>query len=126
MRRKLLVFMTCLTFMAPTVLPISQRMLAQDNPAQTAPQPVVAQQQPQPVQPREYRSARARRSYERETRPRHHHHISRQEVIFLAAVAATPMGIGALAGGARGLAIGSIVGGWGAFGAHHLWKHLHR
>lgn len=32
------------------------------------------------------------------------------------------MGIGALAGGPKGLAIGAIVGGWGAYGAHRLWR----
>jgi hypothetical protein len=124
MKRKLLVLITCITLMTPSVLPISERMLAQDNPAQSAPQPAVAQEQAAPTP--QYQSTKDRRSYERETRTRHHHRITKEEVIFLAAVAATPMGIGALAGGARGLAIGSIVGGWGAFGAHHLWKHLHR
>jgi hypothetical protein len=121
MKRKLIVLLTCVAFMTPSVLPMSQTMLAQDNPSQSAPPPTVAQDQAGP----RYASARERRSYERETQTRHHHRITRDEVIFLAAVAATPMGIGALAGGARGLAIGSIVGGWGAYGAHHLWKHLH-
>jgi len=35
------------------------------------------------------------------------------------------MGIGAIAGGAHGLAIGTIVGGWAAFGGHYLWNKLH-
>ncbi len=39
----------------------------------------------------------------------------------MGAVAGTSMGIGALAAGAHGLAIGAIVGGWGAFAAHKLY-----
>src|SRR5690349_25178087 len=99
MKRKLVAMIICQAFMTPSVLPISQRMLAQDNPAQSAPQPAVAQEQAAPAP--QYQSTRDRRSYERETRTRRHHKITKQEVIFLAAVAATPMGIGALAGGAR-------------------------
>lgn len=60
-------------------------------------------------------------SYERETRTRRHPRISKQEVAFMVAIAGTSMGIGALAGGAKGLAIGSIVGGWGAYAGHRLW-----
>ena len=65
-----------------------------------------------------------RRSYERET-GRRHHGISKKEVIFLSAIAGTSMGIGAIAAGAHGLAIGTIVGGWAAFGGHFLWNKLH-
>jgi hypothetical protein len=65
-----------------------------------------------------------RRSYERET-GRRHHSISKKELIFLGAIAGTSMGIGAIAAGAHGLAIGTIVGGWAAFGGHFLWKQLH-
>lgn len=65
-----------------------------------------------------------RRSYERET-GRRHHGISKKEVIFLGAIAGTSMGIGAIAAGAHGLAIGTIVGGWGAFAGHFLWNKLH-
>jgi len=65
-----------------------------------------------------------RRSYERET-GRRHHSISKKEVIFLGAIVGTSMGIGAIAGGAHGLAIGTIVGGWAAFGGHYLWNKLH-
>jgi hypothetical protein len=62
-----------------------------------------------------------RRSYERETRTRRHSGISKNEKIFMVAVAGTSMGIGALAGGGTGLAIGAIVGGWGAYASHRLW-----
>jgi hypothetical protein len=65
-----------------------------------------------------------RRSYERET-GRRHPRISKKEVVFLAAIAGTSMGIGAIAAGAHGLAIGTIVGGWAAFGGHFLWNKLH-
>jgi len=40
----------------------------------------------------------------------------------MAAIAGTSMGIGALAGGGRGLAIRAIVGGWGAYAGHRLWN----
>jgi hypothetical protein len=42
--------------------------------------------------------------------------------VLLAGIAGTSMGIGALAGGAKGLAIGAIVGGWGASAGHRLWS----
>lgn len=124
MKRKVIALLTCLALMTPGFLPSGHHSavaMAQTTPTEAPPQNV---NQDQSTPPRHYRSTRERRSYERETRVRHHH-ITKQEVIFLAAVAGTPMGIGAIAGGARGLAIGSIVGGWGAFGAHYLWKHVH-
>ena len=34
------------------------------------------------------------------------------------------MGIGGLAGGGIGLAVGAIVGGWGAYATHKLWHWL--
>ncbi len=126
MKRKLTAILTCLALMTPGFLPIGHQpsvALAQTTPTQPTPAQNYSQDDSTPP-PRHYRSTRERRSYERETRTRHHR-ITKQEVIFLAAVAGTPMGIGAIAGGARGLAIGSIVGGWGAFGAHYLWRHMH-
>ncbi len=68
--------------------------------------------------------AARRRSYERETGRRHHPRITKKEMIFLGAIAGTSMGIGAIAGGAKGLAIGTIVGGWAAFAGHVLWNKL--
>ena len=56
---------------------------------------------------------------------RRHHHISRGEVIMMAAVAGTSMSIGAIAGGGTGLAIGALVGGWSAYAVHRLWRHIH-
>ena len=66
--------------------------------------------------------AAQRRSYEREVRGRRRSGISKKEVAMMAAFAGTSMGIGALAGGAKGLAIGALVGGWGAYVGHRLWR----
>jgi hypothetical protein len=80
--------------------------------------------EPQASQPT-YRPSRAsRRSYAREARQKRHHHITKGEIAFMAGIAGTSMGIGALAGGAKGLAIGSIVGGWGAYVGHRLWHKI--
>ena len=78
--------------------------------------------QPYPPQPTYGQSRASRRSYARETRSHRHHRITKGEIAFMAAIAGTSMGIGALAGGGRGLAIGAIVGGWGAYLGHRLWK----
>lgn len=71
----------------------------------------------------------ARRSRLRRLKPRRaanpagrHYGVSQREAIFLVAIVGSCMGIGALAGGAKGLAIGALVGGWGAFVAHKLIK----
>ena len=80
--------------------------------------------QPQTSQPTYRQSRASRRSYARETRRNHRHHITKGEIAFMAGIAGTSMGIGALAGGARGLAIGSIVGGWGAYVGHRLWNKI--
>ena len=77
--------------------------------------------QPYSPQPAHGQSSASRRSYARETHQRRRH-ISKGEIAFMAAIAGTSMGIGALAGGGRGLAIGAIVGGWGAYAGHRLWK----
>ncbi len=78
----------------------------------------------QSEQPSQNQSAARRRSYEREVGRRHSSGISKKEMLFLAGIAGTSMGIGAIAGGAKGLAIGSIVGGWGAYAGHRLWKKI--
>ena len=80
--------------------------------------------QPYPPQPTHGQSRASRRSYGRESRSHHHHHITKGEIAFMAAIAGTSMGIGALAGGGRGLAIGAIVGGWGAYAGHRLWNRI--
>ncbi len=64
---------------------------------------------------------RRNRSYARETRAQRHTGISKGEKVFLVSIVGTSMGIGALAGGPKGLAIGAIVGGWGAYAGHRLW-----
>jgi hypothetical protein len=106
------------------------REAAQANPpavAKAAPPPAApaAQQVVTPQTTRPQANAARRRSYEREVHGRRHSRISKKEWVLLGALAGSSMGIGALAGGAHGLAIGAIVGGWSAFAAHHLWKHLH-
>lgn len=91
------------------------------NPPAAAPaKPAGQAQTPQSERPQP--TAAQRRSYEREVHPqRHRSRISKKEWLFMGAVAGTSMGIGALAAGAHGLAIGAIVGGWGAFAAHKLY-----
>jgi len=79
-------------------------------------------QTPQSVRPQ---SSKQRRSYEREVRPRHRStRISKGEMAFMAGIAGTSMGIGAIAGGGVGLAIGAIVGGWGAYVGHRIWNYV--
>ena len=91
------------------------------NPPAAAPgQPAAQAQTPQTERPQA--TAVQRRSYEREVHPRRRHSgISKKEWLFMGAVAGTSMGVGAIAAGAHGLAIGAIVGGWGAFAAHKLY-----
>ncbi len=100
-------------------------LLAQPNAPKAAVAPSSSQtldtQEPQIVR---LQSRARRRSYEGETHRHRHSGISKKEVAFMAAIAGTSMGIGALAGGAKGLAIGAIVGGWGAYAGHRLWKRL--
>lgn len=106
-----------LSLLLPEVLSAQQTGTARANatnvPAVAAPQSAsgTSAQNPQSTRPR---SSTQRRSYEREVKPRHHR-ISKGEIAFMAALAGTSMGVGALAGGAKGLAIGSIVGGWAAY-----------
>lgn len=85
-------------------------------------QPAAQSETPQATRPQPRRAER--RSYEREVRSRRHRGLSKNEWVFLGAVAGTSMGIGALAGGAHGLAIGAIVGSWGAFAAHKLYHFI--
>jgi hypothetical protein len=72
----------------------------------------------------QYQSPPRPRPYRRETRRRRHSRISKEEVVVMTAVAGSSMGIGALAGGGIGLAVGAIVGGWGAYTTHKLWHWL--
>ena len=96
---------------------------ASASPAQPVSGRAAQETETRPSETRPQRTTQ-RRSYERET-GRRHHSISKKEVIFLGAIVGTSMGIGAIAGGAHGLAIGTIVGGWAAFGGHYLWNKLH-
>ena len=83
-------------------------------------QPARQAQTPQTERPQA--TAAQRSSYKREVHPRRHRsRISKKEWLFMGAVAGTSMGVGAIAAGAHGLAIGAIVGGWGAFAAHKLY-----
>jgi hypothetical protein len=72
----------------------------------------------------QYQSPPPPRPYPRETGRRRHRRISKEEVVVMTAVAGNSMGIGALAGGGMGLAVGAIVGGWGAYATHKLWHWL--
>src|SRR5579859_4074482 len=127
MKRKLILLISCLTVMTLWLLPMGQptpQGLAQEAQAQPSSQQVGTQYEPN--YSRHYQSTRERRSYERETHKRRHYHITKGEVLTLATVAAVPMGIGAVAAGGRGLAIGAIVAGPSTVAAHYIWKHFHR
>ncbi len=126
MDRKLLVTILAASLLLPGAFWAGQntRQTASANspasPSASGAQQASAQaQQPQtaPARPQ----AR-RRSYERETNGRQRSGISKKEKVFLAAIAGTSMGIGAIAGGGKGLAIGAIVGGWAAYAGHRFWK----
>lgn len=130
MKRSILIVTLCLTLLVPSLLgadgpdagPAAKKpassLTASNTPA-AAPQ----DQQPTTVRPN---STAQQRSYEREVRPRHRRHISKGEIVFMAGIAGTSMGIGALAGGGAGLAIGAIVGGWGAYVGHRIWHWVNK
>jgi hypothetical protein len=125
MTKKILIAILTFGLVIPAFVIAQQRSTQAVNPSNA---PAVAQpsapagqdQTAQTERPQPQTSAQ-RRSYERETHTRRHHGISKKEWVFLGAVAGTSMGVGALAGGAHGLAIGAIVGGWGAYAAHRMW-----
>jgi hypothetical protein len=131
MQRRLLIGMLCLTLVTPAMLVAegesgtstarnTERALQQPNPPASAPQ----DQQPSSVRPN---ATPQQRSYEREVHARRRHsHISRGEVVFMGAIAGTSMGIGAIAGGGAGLAIGALVGGWGAYAGHRFWHFFNK
>jgi hypothetical protein len=129
MSRKLFAVILTLGLVLPELILAQQKPANQaiqpyqDPPAAAQPAPPAAQAEtPQTERPQP--TAAQRRSYEREVHGRRRHHISKKEWIFLGAVAGTSMGIGALAGGAHGLAIGAIVGGWGAYAAHKFYHFI--
>ena len=120
-----------------TVLTVSLLVLLLPNAMLSEPQavrPIPARTadamapQSSPTTPAQGSHAAARRvphpSYQQGAHSRRHPKISKKEVAFMAAIAGTSMGIGALAGGGKGLAIGAIVGGWAAYAGHRLWKWL--
>ena len=130
MNRQLLATFLLVSLLSPGVL------LAQVTPANKAPatlrasanpqdqQPTYAQsEQPSSVRPQ---SRAQRRSYARETQVRRHHGMSKEEKILLVGIAGSSMGIGALAAGGTGLAVGAIVGGWGAYLGHHVYHWVKR
>lgn len=105
-----------LALLFPTTL-VAQHLNAQNSASSSS------ATTPQSSPPRSARSETARRhSYQRETKARRHPHVSKGEIAFMAAIAGTSMGIGALAAGGKGLAVGAIVGGWGAYAGHRLWN----
>jgi len=107
------------TFLAASLL-VSEALLI------TQPTVLVAAQDTSvpapPPRPSKVRPQHA--SYVRQTHARRHSRITKKQIAVMAAVAGTSMGIGALAGGGKGLAIGAIVGGWGAYLGRHLWARL--
>lgn len=125
MTKRILIAILTLGLVMPEIFVAQQRPAQAVNPsnppAAAQPSAPAAQDQPPQTERPQPQTTAQRRSYERETRARHHRRISKQEWIFLGAVAGTSMGVGALAGGAHGLAIGAIVGGWGAYAAHRMW-----
>jgi hypothetical protein len=90
--------------------------------ASAPPQGSASSEQPKSERPQP--SPRQQRSYQRETHNQDHGRISKKEWLFLGAVAGTSMSIGAIAAGGKGLAIGTLVGGWAAYGAHRVWRWL--
>jgi hypothetical protein len=129
MSRKLFAVILTLGLIVPEVILAQQKRAktiqpdADPSAAAQPSRPAAQTETPQSVRPQAPTTAQ-RRSYEREIRGRRHRGISKKEWIFLGAVAGTSMGIGALAGGAHGLAIGAIVGGWGAFAAHKFYHFI--
>lgn len=131
MQRKLLIGMLCMTLLTSAMLVAENESsastarntagaLQQPNPPAAAPQ----DQQPTSTRPN---ATPQQRSYEREVHSRRRHsHISRGEMVFMGAIAGTSMGIGAIAGGGVGLAIGAIVGGWGAYAGHRFWHFFNK
>ena len=125
MRRKLVSAFLVTTMLVPGLLlaQTDTRPVTTANAQPAAPAPPPAQNTAQTRESVRPQPTSQRRSYERETRGRRRHSgISKKEVAFMAAIAGTSMGIGALAAGGEGLAIGAIVGGWGAYAGHRIWR----
>ena len=123
MLRKSFGVMLACSLILPELLLAQQaatRTVAQNQPAAASSQQSSdpGGQTPETVRPQ---SRAQQRSYQREVKPRHRS-ISKGEVAFMAGIAGTSMGIGAIAGGGVGLAIGAIVGGWGAYVGHRVWN----
>jgi hypothetical protein len=130
MMRGFLIGTLCVTLLIPTLLVAegpeagqaaiepTSFLLAANSPT-AAPQ----DQQPSTVRPN---STPHQQSYAHETHPHRRRHISKGEIIFMAGIAGTSMGIGAIAGGGVGLAIGAIVGGWGAYAGHRIWHWVNK
>lgn len=126
MRMRLASAFLIMTMFVPGFMPAQTETrpvtAAKAQPA-AAPPPAAQNTATQPRESVRPQPTSQRRSYERETRGRRHRSgISKKEVAFMAAIAGTSMGIGALAAGGTGVAIGAIVGGWGAYAGHRLWN----
>jgi len=125
--KNLLVWILALSFAAPQVSWAQQDKASSPRASQatlTVPRSSQAESGKPGTDPAAQSETRAHaRSYQRETRARSHRSgISKKEVVFLGAIAGTSMGIGALAAGGEGVAIGAIAGGWGAYVGHRIWK----
>ena len=130
MIKQLLATVLTISLLSPGLL-LAQRTVANKVPAtlraSASPQDqqstYAQSEQPSSVRPQ---SRAQRRSYARETQVRRHHRMSKEEKILLVGIAGSSMGIGALAGGGAGLAVGAIVGGWGAYLGHHVYHWFNR
>ena len=129
LRKLYTVILACILVLPEAVLAqqTTTRPAAQNypaaSPAASSPQSSAQSQPAQSVRPQ---STAQRQSYEREVRPRRRRStkISKGEIAFMAGIAGTSMGIGAIAAGGEGLAIGAIVGGWGAYVGHRIWNRV--
>ena len=90
--------------------------------APASPSAFPQEQQPTSVRPN---STAPQRAYASQAHPRRRH-ITKGEIFFMAGIAGTSMGIGAIVAGGTGLAIGAIAGGWGAYVGHRLWHRINR
>jgi len=117
------ILIACLLVPEMLLAQAETRPVTTANAQPAAPAPPPAQNTAQTRESVRPQPTSQRRSYERETRGRRRRSgLSKKEVAFMAAIAGTSMGIGALAAGGEGLAIGAIVGGWGAYAGHRLWR----
>jgi hypothetical protein len=126
MLKKLFTATSALRLILPGVMLAQQAttaVAAANPPAAAAParppQSSGESRNPQSTRPQ---STAPRRSYHGEAKRRRRRRISKGDVAFMASIAGTSMAVGAIAGGPIGLAVGTIVGGWGAYVGYRIWN----